>query len=194
MIVYKATNKDMTCTMGDGKYKYILGATMKPTERKTAKCGHTGLHACEYVMDCMRYYSLESARIFLAEAGGDIAEDGQNTRISCEELTLIKELDTREIAREAMRWMIRHSKRDGWQYSGSMAEVGQDIARTERRGAIAIARGKDPEVMGTYGAHLGLIQEDDGEIKAAVLFTVDGKKIQPNTWYGLDKLKEAGIG
>ena len=55
MLVYKATKADMTCTMGDGNFQYKLNV---PAHADSTKCGRRGLHACEYVLDCFRYYSL----------------------------------------------------------------------------------------------------------------------------------------
>lgn len=79
MTVFKATRGDMSCTMGKGAFFYHLGV---PASADRSACGSAGLHACEYVLDCARYYKLGSGnRFFLAEARGDIAEDGCDTRI-----------------------------------------------------------------------------------------------------------------
>ena len=124
MKVYKATDQDMTCHMGEGIFPYRLGI---PAVAERSKCGSTGLHACEYVLDCLGYYSLGGGhRFFAAEAAGDIAEDGVNTRISCTELTLIQELSNRDIAREAVLYMVSHPRRDGWQRTGLGVEVAAD--------------------------------------------------------------------
>ena len=68
MLVYKATREDMTCTMGHGTFQYQLNV---PAYAVSTKWGRSGLHACEYVLDCFRYYSLRD-RIFKAEAEGSI--------------------------------------------------------------------------------------------------------------------------
>ena len=189
MIVYKATNNDMTCTMGQGTFQYELGV---PATVEKSKCGDTGLHACEYVLDCTGYYSLgRGNRFFKAAAVGDIAEDGTNTRIACTRLTLKKELDNRDIAREAMLYMLHHPQRNGWQKSGHMLCVAEQTADIKIPDGIAIARGSSPRVSGCIGAHLGLIAEQNGKIVAAKLFDVDGKNILPGIWYTLDTLAEA---
>ena len=121
MLVYKATKADMTCTMGNGTFQYVLGI---PAHADSTKCGNRGLHACEYVLDCFRYYSLDD-RIFKAEAEGPIDEDGKNTRIACEQLTLTKELTRRNIVEHAIIYMARHPERE-WE---------MDLYRgTERQG------------------------------------------------------------
>ena len=130
-------------------------------------------------------------RFFKAAAVGDIAEDGTNTRIACTRLTLKKELDNRDIAREAMLYMLHHPQRNGWQKSGHMLCVAEQTANIKIPDGIAIARGSSPRVSGCIGAHLGLIAEQNGKIVAAKLFDVDGKNILPDIWYTLDTLAEA---
>lgn len=184
MIVFKATNHDMTCHMGQGIFQYKLGV---PAVAENSKCGGTGLHACEYVLDCTSYYNLSGRnRFFLAEAEGDIAEDGVNTRIACTKLTLVKELTHREIAGQALLFMVGHPCRDGWEAKRAMLEVKRNSASVNVCDGIAIARGENPMVKGVIGSHLGLIREnDDGTIAEAKLFTI-GEKYKPDTWYTIE--------
>ena len=184
MLVYKATDADMTCHMGQGIFQYELGV---PATAEASKCASTGLHACEYVVDCLRYYALDSNhRYFMAEAEGDIAEDGANTRIACTKLTLMQELGHVDIAREAMKFMIKHPKREGWTYSGTDVQIKRDYACQTAPGGIAIARGADPSVQGGMNTYIGLLQEQDGRIIAAKLchITVDGP-IKPYKIYNM---------
>lgn len=185
MTVFKATNADMTCNMGKGIFQYELGVT---ATAEASKCGETGLHACEYVLDCFRYYGLgTNHRFFIAKAEGDIVEDGQNTRISCTRLTLTQELANIDIAREAMRFMIRHPKREGWECDENFCIVAKDRAEIDKQDGIAIARGECPTVKGCAGAHVGLIVESGGEIRCAKLFEVrEEGPIYPNTEYTMD--------
>lgn len=189
MIVYKATNNDMTCTMGHGTFRYQLGV---PAVADRSKCGSSGLHACEYVLDCTWYYGLgRNNRYFKADAEGDIAEDGHDTRIACTKLTLLQELTNRDIAKEAMLYMMHHPRRDDWKTSSCMVQVNEDIAEIMTMDGIAIARGTHPKVRGCTGAHLGLIREENGKITAAKIFDVDGAYILPGVWYTLEDLAEA---
>ncbi|WP_300572735.1 hypothetical protein [uncultured Acetatifactor sp.] len=178
--------------MGNGIFRYQLGVQ---AVADGSKCGRTGLHACEYVMDCTRYYDLACRnRFFLAEAGGDIAEDGTDTRIACTELTLVQELTRREMAAQAMVYMVEHPKRAGWEAKRASLEVAADRAEAMLPDAIAIARGESPMVRGAEGAHLGLIREADGEIVDARLVMVGRNGIRPGIWYTVEDgvLKEAG--
>lgn len=190
MTVFKATNSKMECTMGSGTFRYALNV---PATAGRSECGGTGLHACEYVLDCMLYYNLDGTnRFFLAEAEGDIAEDGENTRIACTKLTLLQELSHKMIAGQAMIYMVRHPRRNGWNRNGGMLAVTADKAYMPKADGIAIARGRNPQVKGSLGAHLGLLQENgEGRIMDAKLFTVDGRRYQADTWYTLESIREA---
>lgn len=181
MTVFKATRADMSCTMGNGTFQYQLGV---PAVADGSRCGSTGLHACEYVLDCTGYYRLGSGnRFFLAEAGGDIAEDGVDTRIACTELTLVQELTNREIAAQAVLYMVRHPKRDGWKAEGHLLVATDGPAIAQGPDAIAIARGGCPVAKGPLGSHLGLVREDGGAIVDARILTVGRHGIRPDTWY-----------
>lgn len=188
MIVYKATNEDMSCTKGAGNFRYALH---EAATAGASKCANVGLHACEYVIDCMKYYGLGAGnRYFEALAEGDIAEDGQDTRIACTRLTLTQELDNRGIARAAMLYMVSHPKRSGWERKAHMIDIDGHAAQISIRDGIAIARGKHPQVRGCRGAHLGLIVEQEGRITAAKLVTVDGEIIKPGAWYTVERLAQ----
>ncbi len=188
MRVYKATNSDMSCHMGRGIFQYHLG---EPARADASKCGGTGLHACEYILDCASYYAIDGQnRFFEAEASGDIAEDGVNTRISCTELTLTRELCNKDIAREVMRFIIKHPKRDGWKHGSRMAAVAENRASISVKDGFAIARGENPKVKGCTGAHIGWIRETKEGIKDARLLTVCGG-IKPDTWYTIEEAEEA---
>ncbi len=188
MRVFKATDSDMSCHMGQGRFQYVIGVT---ATAENSKCGNTGLHACEYVLDCTRYYRMDGwNRFFAAEATGDIAEDGIDTRISCTELTLIKELCNKDIAREIIRYIVCHPKREGWKHRSSMAVVDSEKAEVSVSNGIAIARGENPMVKGCDGAHVGWIRETEAGITDARLMTVNGV-LKQGIWYTIEAAEEA---
>ena len=180
MLVYKATKADMTCTMGDGTFQYALGI---PAHADSTKCGNRGLHACEYVLDCFRYYSLDD-RIFKAEAEGPIDEDGKNTRIACEQLTLKKELTRRDIVEHAIIYMVRHPERD-WEMQQYRVKVEKNRAEGTGNG-IVIARGHRPIARGKKGDILGFIMElEKGWFIAVGCCEIDGKYGKEGVWYSI---------
>ena len=115
------------------------------------------------------------------EASGDI-DEGQDCQISCTQITLVKELTILEIAMEGMMFMIKHHRREGWQQDGRLLSVKEDRAEAEA-GGIAIARGKDPRVKGQKDSILGIIIEDEGEIRDAGIMKV--KKEHEGNWMRL---------
>ena len=73
MIVFKGTNQDMTCTKGNGTFRYNLGETIKEEQSKTAR---KGLHCTENPFLVLDWYGLgRGNRYFLCEADGSIDED-----------------------------------------------------------------------------------------------------------------------
>lgn len=73
---------------------------------------------------------------------------------------MLKELTNRDIAKEAMLYMIHHPRRDNWEASNLMVQVKENTAEIRIPDGIAIARGIHPKVSGCDGAHLGLIREE----------------------------------
>lgn len=185
MKVFKATRQDLTCNLGSGIFRYEVGKTYTAEE---CKCGKTGLHSCEYVLDCIGYYQMDGKnRFFLAEASGDIHEvGGDDTRVSSTELRLIRELNLQRIAYEAMCYMIEHPGRK-WKREGTNHSVREDRVWMVKRGAMGIARGFEPMASGELGAVLGLVHEYNGEVDAAKLFTIDNILYHAGVTYQLTK-------
>lgn len=186
MKVYKATRPDMTCTMGIGTFQYELGKTYTAEE---CKCGKTGLHSCEYILDCMGYYPLGPRtmnRFFLAEASGDLHEvGGDDTRVSSTELKLVEELDSMHICYEAMGYMIQHPRRR-WEADHPYVKVQADSVKVGGPYWIGIARGYEPQACGEAWSILGLLHEEDGVIKQAKLIHIGGE-YRPGKIYKLTK-------
>lgn len=153
MKAFKFFNKDLTCR----GFKFEPGKTY--TE-KEANCVKNGFHCCEYVLDCLNYYWLDSSVCYMVEAAGDIDEDGTDTKISCTEITLLKELNLQEIAYYAAAYIIDHMERDVKRsYRG--VEVADDRANGEY---ISIAIGEYPKASTNLAGAIGLIRTIDGEV------------------------------
>ena len=173
MIAYKGFNKGLTCR----GYQFKVG--LNTTERaQTVECG---FHCAENPLDCLSYYPyMGSSEYYIVDAGGDINEDGSDTKIACTELTILKKLSKEDFVLHALAYMADHPKRK-WN-----SNVGKERAVANHNG-FAIARGKDPVVQGKKGDILALAKEDpDGAITEVAMVTVDGKTVKPNTWYGID--------
>jgi hypothetical protein len=182
MIAYKGFTKELTSRLGCKPVQFASGGIYTEEKSKTIR---SGFHCCENPFECLHYYSLDgNNRFFQVEAAGDIDEDDWN-RISCSQITLIKELTPKELAGYGMAYMVQHPQRDGWEHSGNV-RVTKDRADASSKGNIAISRGSHPLVKGIAGSILGLILEPKpGKITAARLIEVTGDII-PNTWYTID--------
>lgn len=184
MIAYKGFNENLSCTMGKGVFQYHIGETIREDK---AKCGREGLHCCEYVLDCMGYYSLDGKNRFcMVEAKGSIDEDG-DSRISCSEIRIIRELTLKQIASAAMAYMVAHPLRK-WEKDGADLCVSAEKAECRRKGGIAIARGTDPVAKGERGAVIGLLKEPEpGAFSGFCIAVVGENGIKPGKWYRMNR-------
>lgn len=183
MIAYKGFNKDLTCTLGKRVCQYAAGETV---EEGRSKCAGKGLHCTEYPLECFKWYSpLSGSRYFQVEAEGSIDEDGEDAKIACTRLTLVRELSVFQMAAAGMMYMVKHPLRE-WELHGCGYEAARDSAAAMEKGGVAIARGARPRVKGCAGASLGLLVEaPDGTILDAKAFRAGGE-LKPDTWYILE--------
>lgn len=175
MIAYKGFNKNLACTMGKGTFQYEVGKTY---EEEEAKCASTGFHCVEEPIEVLRWYSGKDARYCIVEAAGDINEDG-NERISCTKMTILKEIDLRQLGALECKWMLEHPER---QYSN---EVKRNEGIAPKDG-IVVVRGKHPKAEGDIGSTIYLVKEADGEIVHIGIYEIDGENHKPNVYYRVD--------
>ena len=95
MRAIKAFNQNLQAVLGSGMMTMEAGKTYR---EKEANCARNGFHCAENPLCALGYYSGMNSRFFIVEAGGDINQDGNGTRISCTELTLIKEITRIQLA------------------------------------------------------------------------------------------------
>lgn len=182
MIAFKGFSPDLTARLGQGRYQFTPGKTEYEEKSKTASCG---FHCCENPFDCLRYYTLGQDRFFLVEAAGSIDEDDSH-RIACTEITLLQELDIKQIAGYGMVYMVNHPRRCGWEHMGNGVLVAKDKASASLGETIVIARGPRPMGRGPEGTVIGLLLEpQEGEITAARVFTATRQ--QAGKWYTITK-------
>lgn len=83
---YKGFNKDLTCTMGHGRFQYKENEWMEEPE---ANCVRNGFHCCYNPLDCLSYYrDFSKSAYYVVNADGDIHEDGSDTKIACTRIKL----------------------------------------------------------------------------------------------------------
>lgn len=174
---YKAFNKNLTCTRGKGTFQYEEG---KWFEEPEANCRKNGFHCAENPLDCLTYYgNMEESVYYLVLADGDINEDGNDSKISCTRIKLVKRLDKERFVMHAMQYLYQHPERES-------GRVEADRGTAERD--FVIVRGKNPAARGKTGTILGLLKEAEGsrQIEEMAVYMAGEQGIEPMAWYGID--------
>lgn len=175
MIAYKGFNKDLTCTMGRGRYQYEVGKTYKEDK---AKCVGAGFHCVEEPIEVLRWYP--DGRFCVVDASGDINEDGDD-KIACTEMTVIKEVSLKQLGALECQWIMEHPDRKASRQIQN--ESGKAWANR-----IVIVRGKNPRAAGELGATIFLLKEEKGSsvIAEAGAFEIDGQEYMQGIYYRVD--------
>lgn len=173
MIAYKGFHKGLKCR----GYQFKMGKNV--TER--AQAAECGFHCAENPLDCLSYYgNMASAEYYIVDAGGDISEDGTDTKISCTELTIIKKLTLEDFVLHALAYMVDHPRRTCNGY------VVREKGKANGHG-FCIVRGRTPIATGKKGDILAFAKEDaDGNILEVAMAVVDGSKLKVGKWYAAD--------
>ena len=174
MFAYKGFAKGLICR----GYQFVMG--LNCTDK--ANCRENGFHCAEDPLDCLTYYSnMDTSEYYIVNAGGDIHEDGNDTKISCTELTILKRLSRRELFLHALAFMADHPKRE-WS-----SNVTKDRGTATNYNKYVVVRGIDPVAKGPVGSILAFAKEDiSGGIVQVALAEVDGEKVKEDTWYSVD--------
>ena len=179
MLAYKGFEKGLICR----GYQFQMGLYV--TDK--ANCAANGFHCAEDPLDCLTYYpDMENSVYCLVDAGGDVDEDGCDSKISCTELTVITQLSRENFFLHALAYMVDHPSRE---WNGNV----RDGYTAASRG-YAVVRGIDPIAKGKRGDILAFAKEsaDGKKILQIAIAVVDGEKIMPDAWYGADlKRREA---
>lgn len=173
MIAYKAFNLGMVC-LG---YQFVMGLNV--TDK--ANCRANGFHCAENPLDCLTYYpNMDKSEYYLVDAKGDINEDGSDSKIACTELVIIKKLTLEEFFLHGLAYMADHP------LIKCSHHVEKD--RAKARNGYAVVRGYDPIAQGNLGDILAFAKEEPQSraIVQVALSRVDGEKVLPDTWYGVD--------
>lgn len=179
MIAYKGFDEGLVCR----GYQFVMG--MNRTDQ--ANCRKNGFHCAENPLDCLTYYpDMKRSEYYIVNAGGDIDEDGDDSKIACTELVVLKKLSRKDFFFHGLAFMVDHPQRE-WSN-----QVMKDRAEAIR--GYAVARGLDPVARGRIGDILALAKEDayTGAVEQIALTYVDGIKILPDKWYDVE-LKERQV-
>jgi len=173
MIAYKAFDKGLICR----NYRFVKGLNI--TEK--ANCAANGFHCAENPLDCLSYYPyIDKSEYYIVDARGDIDEDGEDSKISCTELFIIKKLSQDELFLHGLAYIADHPKLK-WS-----PQVKKEQA--EACNGYTVVRGPDPIAQGKSGDILAFAKEDitNGTISQISISRVDGVKILSGVWYDAD--------
>lgn len=174
---YKMFNKDLTCTLGKGKFQYEPGIWY---EEETSDCRKTGFHSAKNPLDCLNYYgNWDNSACWLVEVGGTVDEDDCDSKISSTKIRLKRPLNLLEFVLAASNYIIDHPQLpNNHRVAVETGEAGSSH--------FIICRGKHPKARGGEGDILAILQEweDSPEIKSAGLWIVSAKgNHKPGVWY-----------
>ena len=82
MKTYKGFNKDMTCI----GYQYEEGKEYETNE--SVICCNSGFHACEYPLDCFRYYAPSESVYHEVEQSGEISKNTSGTKVASSKIKI----------------------------------------------------------------------------------------------------------
>lgn len=165
MITYKGFEKGLICR----GYQFKANEVNVCEKAKTAR---EGFHSAENPLDVLTYYpNPETSEYWMCEVGGDVDEDGCDSKVSSTELTPLYETEIRGI----LLWgYVAHRRRDDFAESNKR-KFGRPA--TASRG-YAISIYEDARAKGSDGDLLLIVDDND-----AVLLTVGEDGIKPNVWY-----------
>ena len=168
MKAFKGFNKDLTCR----GYQYEEGKEFH-TER--AECCDTGLHACEYPLDCLGYYDPAHSVYHEVELSGEMDKSGDNTKVCATDIKIGARLSIAGLVKMAIDFTMskvnkeagsdeRHGFASATGYKGASSATGNCGASsaTGYKGAssvsdptgVAVAWGHEARAKGCKGAHL----------------------------------------
>ena len=152
MIAYKGFLPGLICR----GYQFRMGLNV--TEK--ANCAHNGFHCAEDPLDCLRYYGdINHAEYYIVDAGGDIDEDGVDSKISCTELTILKRLTKKELFLHGLAFMADHPKR---KWNSNIK-----VDKAEAWNGYAAVRGADPIAKRGLGTAMYLLLQKRTALPAA---------------------------
>lgn len=165
MITYKGFEKGLICR----GYQFKVHEVNVCEKAKTAR---EGFHSAENPLDVLTYYpNPEISEYWMCMASGDVDEDGNDSKVSSTELTLLRETGLRGL----LLWgVVAHRDREDFAEANKQ-RFGRPAAA---RCGYAISIGADARAKGRDGDILLIIGDDD-----CVLLAVGEDGIKPGVWY-----------
>ena len=140
---YKGFNKDMTCK----DKQYEVGKNYEEDEAVACECG---MHACEYPLDCFKYYPPSNSVYCEVEQSGDISRHGDDSKIASTKMHIGAQLNIAGIVNEAIKYT--KEKVETTCIESKAATAGDSGAATAGDCGAATAGDYGAATAGDYGA------------------------------------------
>nr|DAM18560.1 MAG TPA: hypothetical protein [Bacteriophage sp.] len=183
---YKGFNKDMTCK----GFQYEEG---KEYETDKAEVCETGFHACEYPLDCFRYYTPSESVFHEVEQDGVISRKGDDTKLASTKIKIGVSLNIAGMVKAAIEYTKSRTKKEADSnsdygassatgYKGASSATGdygassatgncgassatgyKGASSAEDKDSIAVAWGYHGKAKGVVGSYLVLADWEGNE-------------------------------
>ena len=188
MKAYKGFKNDMTCR----DFQYEEG---KEYHEERALCCDTGFHACEYPLDCFKYYEPADSVYHEVEQTGDIDKSEGDSKVASTEIKIGAKIGIPGLVQAAIEYTSKRCEKKAENHNtgncGASFSTGEES--TSYAGcvnSVAAALGLNAKAKGVKGAYIICAEfetDNDGNyrIKGIQLHQVDGEKIKEETYYQL---------
>ena len=189
---YKGFNKDMTCK----NKQYEVGKDYEEDKAVACECG---MHACEYPLDCFKYYPPSKSVYCEVEQSGDISRHDDDSKIASTKMRIGAQLNIAGIVNAAIKYTKEKVEKTCIESKSATAgnrgaaTAGDSGAATSRgksstgENGLSVARGKGVKAKGGLGSILVIAEEEQNSCKISdwKAVVVDGVNIKADTWYML---------
>ena len=187
---YKGFNKDMTCK----NKQYEVGKDYEEDKAVACECG---MHACEYPLDCFKYYPPSKSVYCEVEQSGDISRHDDDSKIASTKMHIGAQLNIAGVVNAAIKYTKEKVKTTCIESKAATAgdygaaTAGDYGAATSRgksstgENGLSVARGKGVKAKGGLGSILVIAEEEQNSCKISSwkAVVVDGVNIKADTWY-----------
>ena len=140
---YKGFNKDMTCK----NKQYEVGKDYEEDKAVACECG---MHACEYPLDCFKYYPPSKSVYYEVEQSGDISRHDDDSKIASTKMHIGAQLSIAGIVNAAIKYT--KEKIETTCIESKAATAGDYGAATAGYYGVATAGDYGAATAGDYGA------------------------------------------
>ena len=138
---YKGFKKDMTCK----GFQYEEG---KEYETDKAEVCETGFHACEYPLDCFKYYAPSESVFHEVEQGGEISRKGDDTKLASTKIKIGVSLNIAGMVKAAIEYTKSRTDKE----ADSNSNYGASSATGYKGASSATGYKGASSATGDYGA------------------------------------------